>query len=43
MYFFFAPRFLDPEPTFLLSELNKRMAPQYAKLNKSLIELVGNL
>ncbi|PNY01004.1 GPN-loop GTPase [Trifolium pratense] len=35
--------FLDPEPTFLLSELNKRMAPQYAKLNKALIELVGNL
>lgn len=34
--------FLDPEPTFLLSELNKRMAPQYAKLNKSLIELVSS-
>lgn len=34
--------FLDPEPTFLLSELNKRMAPQYAKLNKALIELVSS-
>ncbi|KAK7333443.1 hypothetical protein VNO80_30216 [Phaseolus coccineus] len=34
--------FLDPEPTFLLSELNQRMGPQYAKLNKALIELVNN-
>ncbi|XP_052734649.1 GPN-loop GTPase 3 isoform X2 [Vigna angularis] len=34
--------FLDPEPTFLLSELNQRMGPQYAKLNKALIELVSN-
>ncbi|OIV98761.1 hypothetical protein TanjilG_25027 [Lupinus angustifolius] len=34
--------FLDPEPTFLLSELNQRMPPQFAKLNKSLIELVNN-
>jgi len=32
--------FLNPEPQFLLSELNKRMAPQFAKLNKALIELV---
>lgn len=33
--------FLDPEPKALLSELNQRMAPQFAKLNKSLIELVS--
>ncbi|KAF7845150.1 GPN-loop GTPase 3 [Senna tora] len=32
--------FLDPDPRFLLSELNKRMAPQFTKLNKSLIELL---
>ncbi|KAL8549133.1 hypothetical protein ACS0TY_008116 [Phlomoides rotata] len=32
--------FLDPEPRTLLAELNKRMAPQFAKLNKSLIEVV---
>ncbi|KAL4614313.1 hypothetical protein ACB092_07G045300 [Castanea dentata] len=32
--------FLNPEPQFLLSELDQRMAPQFAKLNKSLIELV---
>ncbi|KAK7816956.1 gpn-loop gtpase 3 [Quercus suber] len=32
--------FLNPEPQFLLSELNQRMAPQFAKLNKALIELV---
>uniref|UniRef100_A0A7N0T9N7 GPN-loop GTPase 3 n=1 Tax=Kalanchoe fedtschenkoi TaxID=63787 RepID=A0A7N0T9N7_KALFE len=31
--------YLDPEPNVLLSELNKRMAPQYQKLNKALIEL----
>lgn len=34
--------FLDPEPQALLSELNQRMAPQFAKLNKSLIELVDD-
>lgn len=34
--------FLNPEPQFLLSELNQRMAPQFAKLNKALIELVSN-
>lgn len=34
--------FLNPEPRFLLSELNQRMAPQFAKLNKALIELVSN-
>ncbi|KAM4097899.1 hypothetical protein ACJW30_07G036200 [Castanea mollissima] len=32
--------FLNPEPQFLLSELDQHMAPQFAKLNKSLIELV---
>ncbi|CAH2052472.1 unnamed protein product [Thlaspi arvense] len=32
--------YLDPEPRTLLSELNERMAPQFAKLNKALIELV---
>ncbi|KAG6593067.1 GPN-loop GTPase 3, partial [Cucurbita argyrosperma subsp. sororia] len=32
--------FLNPEPRVLLSELNQRMAPQFSKLNKSLIELV---
>ncbi|KAB1226731.1 hypothetical protein CJ030_MR1G007874 [Morella rubra] len=32
--------FLNPEPQFLLSELNQRMAPQFSKLNKALIELV---
>lgn len=36
-------RFLDPEPRFLLSELNQQMGPQFAKLNKALIELVGEL
>ena len=35
---FTALSFLNPEPQFLLSELNQRMAPQFAKLNKSLIE-----
>ena len=39
---FTAFSFLNPEPQFLLSELNQRMAPQFAKLNKSLIELVSN-
>ncbi|KAJ7950584.1 GPN-loop GTPase 3 [Quillaja saponaria] len=34
--------FLDPEPHFLLSELNRQMAPQFAELNKSLIELVND-
>ncbi|CAN6707685.1 unnamed protein product [Malus baccata var. baccata] len=34
--------FLYPEPQVLLSELNQRMAPQFAKLNKSLIELVDD-
>lgn len=32
--------YLNPESLFLLSELNQHMAPQFAKLNKSLIELV---
>ncbi|KAJ0007347.1 hypothetical protein Pint_30807 [Pistacia integerrima] len=32
--------YLNPESHVLLSELNKRMAPQFAKLNKALIELV---
>ncbi|KAJ8748184.1 hypothetical protein K2173_000592 [Erythroxylum novogranatense] len=32
--------YLNPEPQILLSELNKRMAPQFVKLNKSLIDLV---
>ncbi|PON63657.1 GPN-loop GTPase [Parasponia andersonii] len=32
--------FLNPEPRGLLSELNQRMAPQFVKLNKALIELV---
>ncbi|XVF81342.1 hypothetical protein PTKIN_Ptkin15bG0147900 [Pterospermum kingtungense] len=32
--------YLDPESRLLLSELNERMAPQFRKLNKSLIELV---
>ncbi|KAL6555667.1 hypothetical protein OROMI_011006 [Orobanche minor] len=32
--------YLDPEPQTLLAELNQRMAPQFGKLNKSLIELV---
>ncbi|XLT13982.1 hypothetical protein HN51_059672 [Arachis hypogaea] len=35
--------FLDPEPTFLLSELNQRMAPQFAKLNKALIDLLHSV
>ncbi|KAM7264842.1 hypothetical protein ACFE04_002525 [Oxalis oulophora] len=34
--------YLDPDPVLLLSELNQRMAPQFAKLNKSLIELVDD-
>ncbi|KAJ0248905.1 hypothetical protein HA466_0144810 [Hirschfeldia incana] len=32
--------YLDPEPRTMLAGLNQRMAPQYAKLNKALIELV---
>lgn len=32
--------YLNPEPTALLSELNRHMAPQFQKLNKALIELV---
>ncbi|ESQ37051.1 hypothetical protein EUTSA_v10003026mg [Eutrema salsugineum] len=32
--------YLDPVPRTLLSELNHRMGPQFAKLNKALIELV---
>lgn len=32
--------YLNPESHVLLSELNQRMAPQFAKLNKALIELV---
>ncbi|KAG6418027.1 hypothetical protein SASPL_120225 [Salvia splendens] len=32
--------YLNPEPQTLLAELNQRMAPQFGKLNKSLIELV---
>ena len=39
---FTALRFLNPEPQLLLSELNQRRAPQFAKLNKALIELVSN-
>ncbi|KAF3440989.1 hypothetical protein FNV43_RR19275 [Rhamnella rubrinervis] len=34
--------FLNPEPQSLLLELNQRMGPQFAKLNKSLIELVND-
>ncbi|XP_021733884.1 GPN-loop GTPase 3-like [Chenopodium quinoa] len=32
--------FLSPEPQMLLSQLNRRMAPQFEKLNKALIDLV---
>lgn len=32
--------YLNPEPRTLLAELNQRMGPQFAKLNKSLIEMV---
>ncbi|KNA08931.1 hypothetical protein SOVF_158310 [Spinacia oleracea] len=32
--------FLNPEPHMLLSQLNRRMAPQFEKLNKALIDLV---
>lgn len=35
--------YLNPEPQTLLSELNQRMAPQFQKLNKALIELVSFL
>uniref|UniRef100_A0A803L9T8 GPN-loop GTPase 3 n=1 Tax=Chenopodium quinoa TaxID=63459 RepID=A0A803L9T8_CHEQI len=31
---------LIPEPQMLLSQLNRRMAPQFEKLNKALIDLV---
>lgn len=34
--------YLNPEPQTLLAELNQRMAPQFGKLNKSLIELVNH-
>ncbi|KAF8364778.1 hypothetical protein HHK36_033244 [Tetracentron sinense] len=33
--------YLNPEPRVLLSELNERMAPQFEKLNKALMELVS--
>ncbi|KAL0676881.1 hypothetical protein Bca4012_004862 [Brassica carinata] len=33
--------FLDAEPRTMLAGLDQRMAPQFAKLNKALIELVG--
>lgn len=36
----FAVRYLNPEARVLLSELNQHMAPQFAKLNKALAELV---
>ncbi|ESQ56453.1 hypothetical protein EUTSA_v10025507mg [Eutrema salsugineum] len=32
--------YLDPEPRTLLAELNKRMSPRFAKLNKALMEMV---
>ncbi|CAL1407938.1 unnamed protein product [Linum trigynum] len=32
--------YLTPEPMTLLAELNKRMGPQFLKLNKALMELV---
>lgn len=32
--------YLDPEPRTLLAELNQKMGPRYAKLNKALIEMV---
>ncbi|KAK9716220.1 hypothetical protein RND81_06G219100 [Saponaria officinalis] len=32
--------FLHPEPQLLLSQLNLRMAPQFEKLNKALIDLI---
>ncbi|KAG8477906.1 hypothetical protein CXB51_027505 [Gossypium anomalum] len=35
-----AENYLDPEPRFLLSELNEWVAPWFKKLNKSLIEQV---
>ena len=38
---FFAISYLNPEPRTLLAELNRRMAPQFEKLNKALIELVS--
>lgn len=34
--------YLEPVPHVLFSELNRQMAPQFAKLNKSLIELVDD-
>lgn len=36
----FVVRYLNPEARVLLSELNQHMAPQFAKLNKALAELV---
>lgn len=33
--------YLNPEPQTLLAELNERMAPQFRKLNKSLIDVVS--
>ncbi|CAB4304286.1 unnamed protein product [Prunus armeniaca] len=38
----FSPTAITLHPQVLLSELNQRMAPQFAKLNKSLVELVDN-
>ncbi|KAF3578589.1 hypothetical protein DY000_02033242 [Brassica cretica] len=35
--------YLDPEPRTLLAELNQKMGPRYAKLNKALIEMVCNM
>eukprot|EP00262_Sarcandra_glabra_P009242 TRINITY_DN2333_c0_g1_i2.p1 TRINITY_DN2333_c0_g1~~TRINITY_DN2333_c0_g1_i2.p1 ORF type:complete len:267 (+),score=48.88 TRINITY_DN2333_c0_g1_i2:450-1250(+) len=34
--------YLNPEARFLLSELNQNMAPQFAKLNKALADLVDD-
>lgn len=34
--------YLNPDSQILLSQLNQQMAPQFAKLNKSLIDLVSN-
>ncbi|CAM6109943.1 unnamed protein product [Calypogeia fissa] len=35
-------KFLDPDARLLLGELNQQMAPRFAKLNKSLAELVDD-
>ncbi|GLJ19384.1 hypothetical protein SUGI_0349230, partial [Cryptomeria japonica] len=35
-------KFLDPDTRLLLLDLNQHMAPRFAKLNRSLVELIDD-